>query len=133
MIAHVMQCEKCKRRGEKVICELCVAPLCHCCIRFIRGQASGGVPTSLCNQNCWGHTSETLYELNASWIEVAVAFPCWTTILVFYVEGDKGDTPIGEKFTQQSWRTRVRGSACFFQMPWEDVINDLQRNIEENP
>jgi hypothetical protein len=125
-----MQCEKCRRRGEKVICESCDVPLCHCCMRFIRGQASGGVPASLGNDNYWGHTSEALYELNASWIEVAVASPCWTTMLVFYVEGDRGHL-LGEKFTQQSWRTRVRGSACSFQMPWEDIVNDLQRNVED--
>ena len=126
----VAQCEACKRRGRKVICKSCDVPLRRSCVRVINGHAGGGIAASLCNDNYWGHTSEALYELDARWIEVAVASPCWTTMLVFYVEGDKGHL-LGEKFTQQSWRTRVRGSACSFHMPWEDIIRDLQRHVDD--
>ena len=39
---------------------------------------------------------------------------------------------MNEKFGQQRWRTRVKGSACTFQMPWEDIITDLQRNVDDS-
>ena len=36
---------------------------------------------------------------------------------------------MNEVVGQQQWRTRVKGSVASFQMPWEDIIKDLQRNI----
>ncbi len=36
---------------------------------------------------------------------------------------------MNELVGQQQWRTRVKGSVASFQMPWEDIIEDLKRNI----
>ena len=49
-------------------------------------------------------------------------------MLVCYVEGDSGHL-MNEVVGQQQWRTRVKGSVASFQMPWEDIIEDLKRNI----
>ena len=127
----IEQCEACRRRGSKVVCKSCSIPLCQQCIRIMRGQSDGGIPMSLCNDNHWGFTAELIYQFDARWIELAVAAPCWTTMLVCYVEGDRGHL-MNEKFGQQRWRTRVKGSACTFQMPWEDIITDLQRNVDDS-
>ena len=51
-------------------------------------------------------------------------------MLVYYVEGDRGHL-INEKVGGQQWRTKVKGGACSFQMPWEDIVKDLQSNIND--
>ena len=108
-----------------------MVPLCHSCIRVMRGGAKGGIPLSLCNDNFWTHTCELLYKYDVTWLEMAVASPCWTLMLVYYVEGDRGHL-INEKVGGQQWRTKVKGGACSFKMPWEDIVKDLQRNINDN-
>ncbi len=35
---------------------------------------------------------------------------------------------MNEELGQQSFRTHVRGSACSFHMPWEDILDDLRKN-----
>jgi hypothetical protein len=124
----IERCKKCRSRGDKDICKDCEIPLCTHCIKIMSDQTTGGIPQSLCNDNHWGHTSDILYKHNATWLEMAVASPCWTTILVYYIEGDRGHL-LDEKYGRQRWRTRVKGSASTFQMPWEDIIGDLQRAI----
>ena len=44
-----------------------------------------------------------------------------------YVEGDEGHL-LGEQVQHQSHRTRVRGTAHSFHMPWEDILQDLKKN-----
>ena len=73
-------------------------------------------------------TYAILYKYKATWLEMTVASPCGTTMLVCYVEGDKGHF-MNEVVGRQQWRTRVKGSVASFQMPWEDIIEDLKRNI----
>ena len=46
-------------------------------------------------------------------------------MLVCYVEGDEGHL-LGEQIQQQTHRTRVRGTAHSFHMPWEDILEELQ-------
>ena len=48
-------------------------------------------------------------------------------MLVYYVEGDRGHL-MNEELGKQQFRTVVRGSCCSFHMPWEDIIECLQRN-----
>lgn len=48
-------------------------------------------PMMLCNDNFWGYTTDLLYRYQVRWIESAIVSPCWTTMLVFYAEGDFGN------------------------------------------
>ena len=128
----VERCNSCVgSNNPKSLCRNCKVPLCHVCIRVMRGGGKGGIPLSLCNDNFWTHTCELLYKYDVTWLEMAVASPCWTLMLVYYVEGDRGHL-INEKVGGQQWRTKVKGGACSFQMPWEDIVKDLQRNINDN-
>jgi hypothetical protein len=61
---------------------------------------------------------------------MAVASPCWTNLLVYYIEGDKGHL-FQEVVGQQQRRVRVRGTAVSFSMPWEDIVRDLQDNLTD--
>ena len=81
----------------------------------------------LANDNLWGYTSDLIYRFKVTWLEAAIVQPCWTTMMVCYVEGDHGHL-MGEELLQQQFRTRVRGTAHSFHMPWADIIEELQRN-----
>ena len=48
-------------------------------------------------------------------------------MLVYYIEGDRGHL-MDEVIAQQRSRTVVRGSACTYEMPWEEIVQDLYRN-----
>ena len=45
-------------------------------------------------------------------------------MLIYYIEGDRGHL-MEEIMGEQRSRTVVRGSACTYQMPWEEIIRDL--------
>ena len=51
-------------------------------------------------------------------------------MLVYYVEGDSGNL-MHEVVGAAKYRTVVWGSCCSFQMPWEDVVRDLQANCSD--
>ena len=125
----VVRCDKCRLREEGALCGGCEVALCHECAMYVFAQArKGGIPWSLANDNFWDETYGLLYKYNVTWLEMTVASPCWTTMLVCYVEGDQGHL-MNEVVGKQQWRTRVKGSVASFQMPWEDIITDLKRNI----
>ena len=44
----------------------------------------------LANDNWWGYTSCLLFKHQVTWLEAAIVQPCWTSMLVCYVEGDEG-------------------------------------------
>ena len=86
----------------------------------------------LCNDNFWSYTTSILSTLNVRWIEAAIVNPYWTTMLIYYIEGDHGHL-MKEIMGQQRSRTVVRGSACTYQMPWEDIVQQLSTNTTMFP
>ena len=56
----------------------------------------------------------------------------WTTMLIYYIEGDHGHL-MQEFLGQQRSRTVVRGTACTYQMPWEDIVQELSTNTTMYP
>ena len=79
--------------------------------------------------NFWGYTTDLLFKYQVRWLEAAIVQPCWTSILVCYVEGDQGHL-LGEEVQHQQFRTRVRGTAHSFHMPWEDILQELKDKCE---
>ena len=126
----MVRCKACAERKSLDVCRKCQVPLCTQCFLHVVGGYPGAVPESLANDNFWEDTAAFIYEYAVTWLEVAVASPCWNSLLVYYVEGDRGHL-LNEPFAQQKWRTRLKGSACSFRMPWEDIVNDLRRNIHD--
>ena len=121
------RCEGCRLKPEGEMCKRCQIPLCATCARVIVRKVPEGIPMALCNDNFWGYTTDIIAKYRVRWIEAAIVLPCWTMMLVCYVEGDRGHL-LNEEVGKQSFRTRVRGSACSFHMPWEDILADLKRN-----
>ena len=83
-----VQCPNCSHdRAE--ICGQCLIPLCkecHACFT----HSPDVIPAGLCNDNLWGYTTEIISRYKVRWPEAAIVCPCWTSMLVFYVEGDGG-------------------------------------------
>ena len=66
---------------------------------------------ALANDNFWGYTTDIIQRYRVRWIEAAIVSPCWTNLVVFYVEGDFGHL-MSEQVGRQLFRTRVRGGCC---------------------
>ena len=71
-----------------------------------------------------------IWPVKVRWIEAAIVSPAWTSMMVYYVEGDSGHL-MTEEVGKQRFRTVVRGSCCSYQMPWEDILESLQRNCTD--
>ena len=89
------------------------------------------VPKALCNDNFWSYTTEIIVKYKVRWIEAAIVSPVWTSVFVYYVEGDLGHL-MNEVVGQQRNRTVVRGGCMSFQMPWEAILEELQDNCLEH-
>ena len=75
-------------------------------------------------------TADVIYKYKVRWIEAAIATPCWTSMIVYYAEGDYGHLmtqPLG----RQEHRALVKGTCFSFHMPWEDILEDLHRNCSD--
>ena len=85
---------------------------------------------ALCNDNLGGYSSPILNTYKVRWIEMAAVLPCWTCMIVYYLEGDYGHL-MTEHVGKQRYRTAVRGHCYSFIMPWEDILDDLSRNCSD--
>ncbi len=81
----------------------------------------------LCNDNLFGYTTDIIEKYRVRWLEAAIVSPVYTSMLVFYVEGDMGHL-MDETLNEQRWRTMVRGSCVSYVMPWDDIIRNLLHN-----
>ena len=75
------------------LCESCRVPLCLNC-RCMLDKSSTlrqRIPRqAIANDNFIGFVSSFWHEYQPRWIELAAATPVWTSLMAFYVEGDKG-------------------------------------------
>ena len=85
---------------------------------------------ALANDNFFGYASDIITRFQVRWIEAAIVSPCWTSIIIYYVEQDHGHL-LNEVMEGPKFRTVVRGSCVSYQMPWEDILEDLRRNCKD--
>ena len=112
---------KCKH-PEYEVCKQCRVPVCSNCERLLwKGR---GIPMALGNDNMWGYVTSLIARYKVRWIEMAAILPCWTSMIVYYVEGDHGHV-MTESIGKASYRTAVRGHCYSFIMPWEDIMKCL--------
>ena len=78
----------------------------------------------LANDNMWGYPSDIIVRYKVRWIEMAIVLPVWTTMMVYYVEGDYGHL-MEEQHGKVQDRTAFKGHCFSFVMPWEDIIRNL--------
>jgi len=68
----------------------------------------------------YGYVKWVLVSKRVTWLELACASICWSTILVCYLEEPFGHLML-EEVSVASARTKVRGNLFSFAMPWEDI------------
>ena len=125
----VQKRRECKRRGGR-LCNDCWIPLCSECDKCIGRGETSEIPMALANDNMWGYTSDLIFGLRVRYLEMAIVQPVWTTMMVCYVEGDRGHL-LNEEVDKQQYRTRVRGTAHSFHMPWEEIMEELRKQCLE--
>ena len=129
-------CHKCanvnKDNVKQICCVHCRFPICkNCRVIMTRTHKDKiGVPMALCNDNFWGFVSDVIARLQVRWIEAAAIMPCWTNIVVFYVEGSRGHL-MDETLFKGSHRTAVHGKVWSVHLPWEDVVRSLNETISD--
>ena len=122
----VDRCKKCRGK-QNGLCPDCQVFLCWKCAQTIVFGQNLGIPMALANDNFWDYTCDIIYKYKVTYLEAAIVQPCWTSLLVCYVEGDYGHL-YNEALHQQNYRTRVRGTAHSFEMPWQEILNELLKN-----
>ena len=129
----VMQTAKCNHlsgsgvQSRHMICRHCLVPICDECYNFMIRAPLYASPMALANDNVIGYTYKTILQYKVSWIEAAAAQPAWTTMMCFYIEGDQGHL-LEETMFQSSFMSVVRGNVFSYHMPWEKIIDSLNRS-----
>ena len=90
-----------------------------------------GVSMALCNDNMWGYSTDLIVTHKVRWIEAAAVLPCWTSMIVYYVEESYGHL-LEEQVGKQQCRTAVHGNCWSVQMPWEHIVDSLNRTIADH-
>ena len=118
------------QHNDDVLCAHCEIPVCcKCESKWPKGE-NHKIPMAIGNDNLWGYTSDIIVKHKVTWLEAAIVSPCWNQMIVYYVEGDSGH--LMNEFTgAQKFRTVVRGSYCSYQMPWEDVLQDVKATCKD--
>ena len=119
-----IRCDTCQGRDGQ-LCEDCQIPLCRKCWDGMRHYQDPRVPEALTNDNWYGYPWNFLYEEKVRWIEAAAASPVWTSIVIFYIEGDRGHL-MEEELHRGEVRAAARGNISSFSMPWEEIYGNLQ-------
>ena len=104
----------------------CLVPICDECFGYMTKSPLYASPMALANDNVIGYTYKTILQYKVSWIEAAAAQPAWTTMMCFYIEGDQGHL-LEETMFQSSLMSVVRGNVFSYHMPWEKIIDFLNR------
>ena len=120
---------RCQHKDE-VLCSQCEIPVCFKFEGKWRTGANHKIPMCLGNDDVWGYTSDIIVKYKVTWLESSLVSPCWDHMLVYYVEGDSGHL-MHEIAGAAKYRTVVWGSCRSFQMPWEDVVRNLQATCSD--
>ncbi len=88
------------------------------------------MPMALTNNNFIGYVFPTIVKYKVKWIEAAAAAPFFTSMICFYIDGDKGHLMEEELFNPQH-RHAVRGNVFSYQMPWEKIIERLEATTKD--
>ena len=119
------RCDVCSTTPDSM-CGDCEVALCSTCGDAFKREPRV-IEMGLCNDNVWGYACHLIYKYKVRWLEAAIVTPCWTSFLVYYVEGDQGHL-LNEDLQDQKGRTCVRGHAISYPMPWEDIVRELRDN-----
>ena len=116
---------KCRINERHIVCKDCLVPVCDDCFVHINKAPLYASPMALASDNFIGYTYDTILRYKVKWIEAAAAQPAWTTMMCFYIEGDRGHL-LEEIMFESSFMTVVRGNVHSYHMPWESIMSFLE-------
>ena len=124
---------RCARQHQRahVLCDQCEIPLCRSCFFTSQQRDAYGIPEAMANDNFSGYVTDVIYKYKVRWIEAAAACPVFTALITYYVEGDRGHL-MNEQMHRPQRAYAVRGNAFSFHMPWEKIMEQLGRVLEED-
>ncbi len=123
-------CDAESKHADHELCPECTFPLCKKCGHTALRKNGFTIPMGLANDNVYGYASPVIEKYKPRWIEMAAASPYWTTLVMYYVDGDRGHV-MGEEAAMQSDRWAVRGNVFSFHMPWEDILEKINEIIDD--
>ena len=107
-------------------------PLCVDCAACVVHKRAKDSPMVLANDNWWGYTSCLLWKYQVTWLEAAIVQPCWTSMLVCYVEGDEGHL-LGEKCNNKriepGCAARHTAFTCRGKIYWKNCTRIVPRTL----
>ena len=121
---------KCKH-DETVVCSMCDIPICNEC--WTSAINNEKIPKALACDNFIGYAHPFLVDSKATWLEATIAAPVFSGLITYYVEGHVSnrynlmDSTLGK--AERSWG--VRGNLFSFQLPWEQVLQQLYEKVED--
>ena len=107
-----------------------MVPVCDECYVHINKAPLYSSPMALANDNFIGYTYDMILRYKVRWIEAAAAQPAWTTLMTFYIEGDRGHL-MEETMFESSFMTVVRGNVHSYHMPWEHIMAQLEKTTSD--
>ena len=117
---------------EHTVCSQWHIPICDEC--WTLSLVNEKVPKALCNDNFIWYFHASIVQQRVTWLETTIAGPVFSSLVIYYLEGDKDskwgnfmDTPVGK--APRSWG--VRGNIFQFLLPWEDVLRQLFEKVED--
>lgn len=119
------------KHSDEVICSKCFVPICQECWDLVLRKEK--IPKALCCDNFIGYAHHFLVQHNVNWLEATIASPVFTGLVTYYVEGHDRDhfnlmdSVVGK--AERSWG--VRGNIFSFLLPWENILSQLFRKVED--
>ena len=91
----------------RTLCTQCTVPICSLCSSglhaFSARSTAGTIPMALANDNFYGYVKWVLVSKRVTWLELACASICWSTILVCVWSSHVRRSKWGERKDQSTW------------------------------
>ena len=130
----VLKSAKCSaecRRRDDYVCPGCKVPVCRECHRL--SELNRQIPKALANDNFIGYVHRFIVENQVTWLEATIASPVFSGLVTYYIEGKPSErhhmmeSAVGKP--ERAWG--VRGNLFSFLLPWETIMVQLFKKIEE--
>ena len=91
------------------------------------------IPKALSNDNFIGYVAAFFVEKRVTWLEATIAAPVFSGLVCYYVEGKPGEKHhmMESALGQPERAYGVRGNIFSFLLPWEKVMAELCKKIED--
>ena len=111
----------------KRLCTECQIPICTVCQLYLMKDRPTLCPIALANDLMVFYAPEEMYtDGGLTVMEMICASPCITSMICFSLEVKYGNT-LNENACMNRHRVGARGNATTFQLPWELLLQELQK------